>query len=408
MSKIKLIKNASMLYLLNAAKIIFPLLTFPYLTRVLSVEGYAVMAYVKAVMAYMYIWVDFGFVLSATKNIVKAENSPKKINQIVSDTMLARILLGLAGAVILIILSCFIPLLRQNLLFTWLSYVTVFLSCFMVDFLFRGLERMHEVTIRFVLMKAISTALTFILVHSDSDLLLIPILDILSSVAALVLIYFQFGKYKVCLVIPSLKNAWAYLKESSQYFISNVATSAFGILNTVLIGIFLPEADVAIWAVSLQLIWSVQMCYDPIVDGVYPEMMRNREFSLIKKLLFIFMPLILIGCGICYFASPLIIHLAAGAKYTPAVSIFRLMIPVLLFAFPVMLLGWPALGAIGKVKENTLTTIIAACTQGFGLGILLLFGAFTLPFIAIVRDITEGVFLASRIFLVAKYRKHFD
>ena len=408
MTKTKLVKNTSMLYLLSAAKMLFPFLTFPYLTRVLSVDGYALIAYVKAVMQYMQLWVDFGFILSATKNIVKAENTPKIINQIVSDTMLARILLGLAGGAILAILSAFIPLLRDNLLFTWLSYGAVFLSCFMADYLFRGIEQMQEITIRFVVMKGISTVLTFVLVHSDKDLLYIPILDILSSAAALVLIYFQFGKYNVRLIMPSLKRAWLYLKESSEYFLSSVATTAFGALNTLLIGIFLPEADIAVWSVALQLILVVQMCYGPIIDGIYPEMMRNKQLGLIKKLLFIFMPIVILGCVICYFAAPLIIHLAAGDKYTAAIPIFRIMIPVLLFAFPAMLCGWPSLGAIGKVRQTTLTTIISACTQCFGLGILILCGAFTLPLIAIVRDITEGVLLGTRAGFVMKYNKDFN
>ena len=96
----------------------------------------------------------------------------------------------------------------------------------------------------------------------------VPILDILSSAVALVLIYFQFGKYKVRLIMPSLKRSWVYLKESFEYFLSTVAGTAFGALNTLLIGMFLSEQDIAVWSVALQLIMVVQMCYGPIIDGV--------------------------------------------------------------------------------------------------------------------------------------------
>ncbi|MDD6152432.1 MAG: oligosaccharide flippase family protein [Elusimicrobia bacterium] len=406
--KNKLIKNTSMLYLLSAAKMLFPFLTFPYLTRVLSVDGYALVAYVKAVMQYMQLWVDFGFILSATKNIVQSGENNNLINHIVSDTMLARVLLGLTGAVLLAVASASIPLLRQNFLFTWLSYGAVFVSCFMTDYLFRGLEQMQEITIRFVIMKGISTVLTFLFVQSDKDLLIIPVLDILSSAAALGLIYFQFRKYNIHLQIPSFRRAWNYLKESFVYFLSNAATTAFGALNTLVIGIFLAEKDVAVWAVSLQLISVIQMCYGPIIDAVYPEMVRHKQLNLIKKLLFIFMPLIVIGCIVCYINAPLIIRIAAGNKYTQAVPIFRLMIPVLLFAFPAMLCGWPALGAIGKIGKTTTTTIVSAVTQCCGLGLLLFLGQFTLPNIALIRDITEGVLFASRGSLVWKYRKDFQ
>lgn len=408
MFKNQLIKNTSMLYLLNSAKMLFPFLTFPYLTRVLSVDVYALIVYIKAVMNYLQIWVDFGFMLSATKDIVKVKNNSKTINQIVSDTILARLILGIVGVVIIGMLGFAIPIIRENMLFTSLSYVTVLLSCFMTDYLFRGLEKMQEITVRFITMKSISTSLTFVLVRSDEDLFFIPILDILSSIVALILIHFQLKKYNVCLIVPSWKKAWAYLKESAEYFASSIATTAFGALNTILIGIFLTETDIAIWAVALQLISIIQMCYSPIIDGVYPEMMRNKSFNLIKKLLFIFVPIVFIGCVICYFLAPLIIYISVGSKYTKVVPIFRLLIPVLLFSFPAMLCGWPTLGAIGKVRQTTLTTIISALTQCIGLSVLIVGGVFTLPLVAIVRNITEGVLFSMRVSFVIKYKRDFN
>ena len=72
--KSNVIKNTMMLYGMSIAKIVFPLLTLPYLTRVLSVESYGVVSYVKAVMQYMQLVVDFGFMLSGTKDIVNAKN----------------------------------------------------------------------------------------------------------------------------------------------------------------------------------------------------------------------------------------------------------------------------------------------------------------------------------------------
>ena len=405
-SKKQIVHNASMLYLLNAAQLVFPLFTFPYLTRVLSIEGYAVMAYVRAIMLYMNMWVGFGFLLSATKRIVQAKDT-QETGHIVSDTILARILLWVSGTVVLGGMCCTISLLCQNLLFTWLSYGTVFLSCFMMDYLFRGIEKMHEITIRFVTMKSISTILTFLLVHSDKDLLRIPLLDILSSLVALVLIYFQLSKYNVRLVMPSLSKAWEYLKESFEYFLSEIATTAFGALNTLLIGIFLPGKDVAVWAVALQLIAMANSAFRPIISAIYPNMVRNKHFGLIKKVLCLIVPLIFINCLFCYFASPFIIHLAAGTKYLDSVPIFRLMLPVLLFSFPAMMLGWPSLGAIGKIRQTTFTTIIAACVQCVGLCVLILSGTFSLISVAIMRNISEALLLCSRAGFVYKFRKEF-
>lgn len=396
-----------MLYLLNAAKILFPFFTFPYLTRVLSIDGYALMVYVRAVIGYLQMWTDFGFMLSATKKIVLAGTELTVINRIVSDTIAAKLILFIVGSCMLCLVSFLIPILRQNLLFVWLSTGSVFLSCFVVDYLFRGLEKMHEITIRFVTAKSVSTALTFVLVHSDKDLLRIPLLDILGSLAALVLIYFRLKKYNIHLVKPHWQHVWQHLKESFEYFLSSIATTAFGALNTILIGIFLPESDIAIWSVSFQLVSMAQMGYGPIIDTIYPEMMRNRSISLIKKTLLLIMPVVLLGAFVLYFAAPLIIALAAGEKYISAVPIFRLMLPIIILAFPAMLCGWPTLGAIGKVRQTTFTTILSASTQCLGLGCLILIGQFVLPTIAIVRNLTEFVLLGTRAGFVCKYRKEF-
>ncbi len=69
--KNNVMKNTTWLFIFQFAKIIFPFITLPYLTRILSTDSYGVVTYVKTVMTYMQIFVDFGFILSGTKEIVK-------------------------------------------------------------------------------------------------------------------------------------------------------------------------------------------------------------------------------------------------------------------------------------------------------------------------------------------------
>ena len=74
MNKTNVAKNIILLYGFSIAKILFPLITLPYLTRVLSVEKYGVVAYVKSIMTYMQLVIDFGFMLSGTKEIVQTKD----------------------------------------------------------------------------------------------------------------------------------------------------------------------------------------------------------------------------------------------------------------------------------------------------------------------------------------------
>ena len=128
--------NTTMLMIFHVAKIVFPFATLPYLTRVLSTDTYGIVAYVKTTMTYLQVLVDFGFVLSATKDIVKVRDDKDKIGLVVGDTLIARGILGIIGFIVTLILSFTLPILRENMLYTLLSYSVVFISIFLMDFLF--------------------------------------------------------------------------------------------------------------------------------------------------------------------------------------------------------------------------------------------------------------------------------
>lgn len=395
-----------MLYGMSIAKIVFPLLTLPYLTRVLSVESYGVVSYVKAVMQYMQLVVDFGFMLSGTKDIVNAKNDHEKLEKEVGDILLARVLLA-AAFVALLGMIAVIPLLRANIGYTLLAFVTVFLSVFLFDYFFRGIEKMQVITLRFVAMRGIATALTFIFVHSDKDILFVPLLDAVGSLVAVILVFVELKKENIKIHFSSVSTAWKKLKNSFVYFASNMATTAFGALNTLLIGAFLPATEVAYWSVCMQLIGAVQTMYTPITDGIYPEMIKTKSWKFIKRLLMIFMPIVFAGSAFSIAVAPYVLQIVGGEQYVAATSLFRALVPVLIFSFPGIVLGWPTLGALDKAAQVTKTTILSAVVQVASLLLLIATGHFTVMWIAVFRCVTELVLMASRGWYCWKYRKEF-
>lgn len=398
------VKNTAMLYIMNIAKMIFPLLTLPYLTRVLSVEGYGLVSYVKAVMQYMQLFVDFGFILSGTKAIVNCNGNKSEINKQVSIILYAKSFLTILGLLILLFLFFAIPLLKTSVLFVLLSYVNVALSCLLFDYYYRGIEEMQIITIRFVIAKLISTVLTFVLVKSDENILLIPILDIIGSIIAIAFVLYDLHVRDVKIVGATLKNIWNSIKDSLVYFMSSIATTAFLALNTILIGIYLSEIEVAYWSVCLQLVSAVLSMYNPISDGIYPHMIKSKDFNVVKKALKIFMPLIILGCVFTFFAAKPVLLIISGDKYGDAYPVLRCLIPVLLFGFPASIFGWPVLGAIGKEKTNTCITIVVALIQVIGLVLLIVTNNFSLIYIALYKSFIEFVLAASRFIVVRRNR----
>lgn len=407
MAKNKIVKNTVALYANNIAKMIIPLITLPYLTRVLSKDCYGTVSYVKAVMQYMQLIVDFGFLLSGTKDIVNSRDDSRKMKQEISDIFAAKLIMAVVAGVALVVLTAAIPLLRKNVLYTALSFIVVFMTCFLFDFLFRGIEEMQVIAIRFVTMKSIAAVLTFVFVKSDADILWIPILDILGTAVAIVLVVVDMYRRKIGLGLPNWKNAVLKIKESAIYFASDVASTAFGALNTLLVGAVLSESNVADWSLCMQMVAAVQAMYSPLTNSIYPEMVRSKNLQIVKKIMKIFMPIVAIGCIFTLAVAPYALLIVGGQQYVSAAPVLRCLTLVLFFSFPVGVFGWPTLGAIGKVKETTKTTVITAGLQIAGLLLLVLTGRFTLVNIALLRGATEGVFLCLRLYYFRKFRGEF-
>ena len=402
-------KNTFMLYVMAVIKLVLPLITLPSLTRVLSEEGYGLVSYVKSCMTYMTLIIDFGFILSSVKDIVNADGDLEKIGKITGNTFFAKILLAVGSMLILLLMVFMIPVLQINIAFVFLSFLAIAISLFLADFLFRGIEKMHYITIIFLIAKGISTVLTFVVVKGDETLLWIPLLDIIANTCAVVISFLIIGKLKIKIRMTGIKDCLRMIKESSTYFLSNIATTAFTALNTLLIGIFIKDLTmVAHWSLCMNIIMAIQGLYAPICNGIYPYMIKKKSLKFIHKVILLIMPMVIFGCGLCFFLAEFVLGLLGGEKYIESYILFRWMIPVLLFSFPAQVYGWPALGAIGRVKETTLTTIFSAVFQMIGLMVLIVFGIFNLISIAILRGLTELIFLTLRVYFVYKNKKSFE
>lgn len=408
MRKSRVLGNTAMLYVMTFAKLVLPLITLPYLTRVLSKEGYATVSYVKNCMTYVQLFTDFGFILSSVKDIAQAEDSDE-LGRITGNTFLSKLILSIGSGVVLLLMCAFIDVLRENAAFVLLSYISVVITVFLADFLFRGIEKMHYVTLIFVASKSVSTALTFVFISSDKDILLIPTLDIIASVVAVMISFLVIKHLKIKVRTSGLADCLALIKSSFVYFLSSIATTAFSALNTLLVGIFMKDdlSAVANWSVCLTIISAIQNLYSPICNGIYPYMIKEKSLGFIHKILALFMPIVALGCAFSFFFSRTALIIVGGGEYAEADSLLRAMIPILFFSFPAQIYGWPTLGAIGKAKETTSTTIIAAAVQVAGIAVLLITNKFTLVPLAILRGTTEAVLLTLRMVAVYKNKKEF-
>ena len=147
-SKVKvLVNNTIMMYLLTIAKLVVPLISLPYLTRVLSVDCYGTVSFVKSLISYMQVLVDFGFLLSGTKDIVDIIKNNGNPKQAIGNTLYAQLILSLISAVLMLICSFSFNIIDGYVIFSMLSVVPVILSIFLFEYVFKAYEKMDKIAI---------------------------------------------------------------------------------------------------------------------------------------------------------------------------------------------------------------------------------------------------------------------
>lgn len=385
------LKNSFSMYILAFTKMVIPFLTLPYLTRVLSVDTYGVVAYIKSLMGYVQLLIDFGFMFSVTKDIADAKKSGnwQEVSFITCTATLTRFFLGLVALLFVSIIAINTEFLKNHILFTFLMFINTFLSILWMDFLFRGIEKMEILSYRFLFSKIMSTALVFTLIRSDQDLILMGAIEILGTLVASGFTFYELTKLRIEVFIPSFINCCRMLYNSFLYFFSNFATTSFGLFITLLLGFYLDAKEVAYWSLALQLVGGIQAFYSPILDALYPAMVRDFRTKLVIRVLCVVMPIIIFGCGIIYYFGVDILTLIASEKYVQSAWLLMLLIPVLIISFPAMLFGWPYLGALGKIRLVTMSSVLASIGQVIMLAVLIITNNFTLYYICITRCISE-------------------
>ena len=261
-----LAKNTISLYVMNIVKLLFPLATLSYLTRVLSTSTYGSVTYIKSLIVYVQLFLDFGFLLSATKNIVKANNDKDKIGSIVGNTIFEKVILGLGTSIIYILACLLIPIINGNLLFAVIYLFATLFSILILDFLYRGIEKMHYVAIPYIVSKTICLIFTFILVKNDGDILFIPLLELIGNFAAAIISLLLLKKVKIAINFRNTNKCFEDIKESSIYFISNFATTIFGALTTIVAGFYVSTENIAFWGICMQLLSAAKALYNPLTN----------------------------------------------------------------------------------------------------------------------------------------------
>lgn len=402
-----LLKNTVMLYILQFSSYFFNLLTVPYQTRVLGPELYGVLGVAVAVMAYFQVFMDFGFLLSATEDVSLNRDNKAYINKKITSVAIIKGAFSIVSLGVMGVLCLTVNKFTEQKLLYFLYLFAYIANSFMPDYIYRGLEKMTAVTVRTVLIKLFFCVMTFAFLHSKEDYLVVPLLLLIGNLGAVVFAYFHlFKTFKFSFCKVSFAEIWHDFKRSSTFFYSRVATTVYTATNTVVLGMVDATGVITGYYSSADKVVNVAKSgLSPISDSLYPYMVKNKDFKLVKKILMVLMPIIVAGCLVVgIFAEPLCV-IAFGKEFAGTAAILQAFLPVVVAALPSYIFGFPTLSAMGLSKHANYSIFAGTVIHIVGMIVLFMTGHVSGVTLAFMTSISEWSILLYRIAVVYKNRR---
>lgn len=329
-------KNIVLLAIVQITNYAFPLITFPYLSRVLGPHGFGEIALAQSVIIYMTSFVDFGFNLTSTRkiSIYNQENNQQKINEVYTDTIFSKSLLLLISALASLILVLSVKPLNNVSSLIIVGYISVIGSVLFPIWLFQGLQIMKGVVITTTTAKIISICSIFVLVHDQHDTFYAMFATSLGvGISGIISLWYVRKLGKVCFEKMDVSRAYKLTKEAYPIFLSFIGSSVYTTLNSFILSFFVPVAAIGIYSGADRIRSVSQSLLVPMQQAIYPHLageLKNKD-SYIKgmyKYGTIFFVVSLCISLFLAFLSPQIIHVLLGNKFDQSFRILLLLAPL--------------------------------------------------------------------------------
>lgn len=352
------LRNVVSLYGIQIAGYVLPFFTFPYLARVLGAGKFGRVQWASAFMGYFLAITEYGFNLSATREVSINRNKFETLSRIYTSTMVARFLLMLVSLALMTGIVFAVPRLRDDWALFYISFLTVVGSVLFPQWLFQGLEKMEYITIREVGARFIGLMTIFLVVRSEADYLWAA--AVMSGSTALAggigLLYVRritgigFTRTSVLEIRQTLAEGW-------HVFLSVAAIKVYTSSNAFILGWIAKDEEVGYFMAASKLIDAAKTLVSPLSTAIYPHVSwranesRADAVAFIKRNLFrLTAPFALISLGLLV-AAPIGIHIIYGNKYDEAIRLLRIMSPIpFIVAFGTSFATYYMLG-LGYKKE---------------------------------------------------------
>ena len=359
-------------YILNlintGTQMLFPLITFPYVCRVIEADGVGQVNFFQSIISYISLFTCLGIPMYAIREIARDRNDVVKMNRTATEILLLHSMLTLVGYLIVAILCLTVPQIQVNIPLFLILSLTIFFTAIGCEWFYQGIEDFKYITIRGLIIKTISVILLFIFVKSKDDLLYYGCYTVLGVLGGNIFNFLRLRKYihRENIIFSEL-HIKRHIKPVLKVFSFSVVTSIYLQLNTVLLGFLKNALAVGYFAAAtkvMQMLLQMSSCLGsvmmPRASYLIAENKESEFNTLIQKsydfTLAIAMPMT-VGLIFC---APSLISTLCGVKFENSILPSQIIAPIILMVAISNVFGIQVLFPTGKINIVTLCCGIGA------------------------------------------------
>ena len=358
--------NAMMNFIMTSSSFLFPLITFPYVTRVIGVEGNGRIAFISSVVQYFSMVAMLGIPTYGIRACARVRNDREKLSRTAQEILALNLIITAIVYVAFFASLLLVPKLREETPLMLVNSGAFILSAVGMNWLYQAMEQYGYITARNLAFKVISIILMFVFVHQPGDYVVYAAITVFAGYASNILNFINV--HKIIAVKPLLPlNIKRHIKPVLVFFGMSVAGTIYGSIATVMLGFMQTTTEVGLFDAAAKLrniLTSIVCSLGPVLLprlSYYLAQQKNTKFqNLIIKAFNCVIITSLFLIGIFTICAPEVIGILSGPQYANAVAPMRLMMPVLLFVGLSNVTGIQILVPSGQEKKVMYSQIVGA------------------------------------------------
>lgn len=365
----KSIKTNYIYSLINTISgILFPLLTFPYASRILLADGIGKIGFYSSIISYISIFTCLGIPMYAIREIARVRNNDQELAKTTAEIVILLGSLIIFGYLIVGVICLTITQVQSNIPLFLILSTSIAFTAIGVEWFYQGTEDFKYITIRGLVIKTVALIWLFIAVKDRNDLIYYAIYTVIGSVGNNLL---NFIRLRSLIKYKSLKfsalNPFRHLKPALRIFMLNVTTAIYVNLDSVMLGFMQGDTAVGYYTAASKLtkiILSVATSLGTVTLPRLSNLFETGQLEQFRHLAQKTMDFIMTLCfpfmiGVIVLA-PALINILSGSSYEPAVITLQILSPIIVIISISSITGIQILYPQGKENIVIISTLIGA------------------------------------------------